>query len=218
MYVCVLDRDGEIVVHRHLQARPDAWLKVVAPSREEIVVAVECLFTWSWLADLCAQEGIPFVLGHALDMNAIHGGKATNDTIEAHKMAGRLRGGMLPQAYVYPAERQATRDLLRRRMSRMRQRAARLTPVHNTNRQDNLPDIGTKLAYKANREGVAERFPDPAVQPRIEVDLAWLHSYDRLLTERELSLVNTAKAHKAPIVYRLRSIPGGGKILALVLR
>jgi transposase len=175
------------------------------------------LFTWYWLADLCAQEGIPFVLGHALYMKAIHGGKAKNDTIDAHTMAVLRRGGMLPQAYVYPAEMRATRDLLRRRMSLMRQRAALLTHVQHTNSQYNLPEIGKKLAYKANREGVAERFPDPAVQQRIEVDLALLNSYDRLLTELELSLVNTAKAHNAQIFYRLRSIPGVGKMLALVL-
>ena len=217
MYVCILDRDGEILVHRNLQANPDALLKVVAPYREDIVVAVECIFTWYWLADLCAQEGIPFVLGHALYMKAIHGGKAKNDKIDAHKIAVLLRGGMLPQAYVYPAEMRATRDLLRRRMSLVRQRAALLTHVQNTNSQYNLPQIGKKLAYKANREGVAARFPDPAVQQSIEVDLALLNSYDRLLTELELSLVNTAKAHNAQIFYRLRSIPGVGKILALVL-
>jgi transposase len=175
------------------------------------------LFTWYWLADLCAQEGIPFGLGHALYMKAIHGGKATNDTIDAHKIAVLLRGGMLPQAYVYPAEMRATRDLLRRRMSLMRQRAALLTHVQNTNSQYKLPEIGKKLAYKANREGVAERFPDPTVQQSIEVDLALLNSDDRLLTELELSLVNTAKAHNAQIFYRLRSILGVGKILALVL-
>jgi transposase len=217
MYVCILNRDGEIVVHRNMKASPDALLKVIAPYREDVVVAVECIFTWYWLADLCAQEGIPFVLGHALYMKAIHGGKAKNDKIDAHKIAVLLRGGMLPQAYVYPAEMRATRDLLRRRMSLMRQRAALLTHVQNTNSQYNLPEIGKKLAYKANREGVAERFPDPAVQQSIEVDLALLNSYDRLLTELELSLVNTAKAHNAQIFYRLRSIPGVGKILALVL-
>jgi transposase len=217
MYVCVLDRDGEIVVHRNMKASPDALLKVVAPDREDIVVAVECIFTWYWLADLCAQEGIPFVLGHALYMKAIHGGKAKHDKIDAHKIAVLLRGGMLPQAYVYPAEMRATRDLLRRRMSLMRPRAALLTHVQHTNSQYNLPEIGKKLAYKANREGVAERFPDPAVQQSIEVDLALLNSYDRLLTELERSLVNTAKAHNAQIFYRLRSIPGVGKILALVL-
>jgi hypothetical protein len=34
------------------------------------------LFAWYWLADLCATEGILFVLGHAFYMKAIHGGKA----------------------------------------------------------------------------------------------------------------------------------------------
>jgi hypothetical protein len=125
------------------------------------------LFTWYWLADRCAQEGIPFVLGHALYMKAIHGGKAKHDTIDAQNIAVLLRGGMLPQAYVYPAEMRATRDLLRRRVHLMRKRAELLTHVQHTNRQYNLPEIGKKIAYKANRDGVAERFPDPAVQKSI---------------------------------------------------
>ena len=105
------------MLHRNMQARPETFLKAIAPYREAIVVAVECIFTWYWLADLCAQEGIPFVLGHALYMKAIHGGTAKNDKIDAHKIAVLRRGGMLPQAYVYPADMRATRDLLRRRMS-----------------------------------------------------------------------------------------------------
>jgi hypothetical protein len=95
-----LNRDGEILVHRNMPARPEPFLKAVAPYREDLVVCVDCLFTWYWLADLCARAGMPFVLGQALYMNAIHGGKATNDTIDAQKIAVVLRGGMLPQAYV----------------------------------------------------------------------------------------------------------------------
>jgi hypothetical protein len=49
------------------------------------------------------------------------------------------------------------------------------------------------------------------------VDLALLEDDDRLLTELALGLVNTAKAHNAQVFYRLRSLPGVGKILALVL-
>ncbi len=52
---------------------------------------------------------LPFVLGDALYMKAIHGGKAKNDRIDALKIATLLRGGMLPQAYVYPAGMRATR-------------------------------------------------------------------------------------------------------------
>lgn len=216
-YVCILHQDGEVMVHRNMNACPDSLLKVIEPYREDIVVAVECIFTWYWLADPCAEEGIPLVPGHALFMKAIHGGKAKHDKIDTRKIAVLLRGGMLPHAYVYPAEMRATRDLLRRRMSRMRQCAALLTHVQNTNSQYNLPDIGKKIAYTANREGVAERFPDPAVQPSITVDLGLLDYYDRLLTDLERSLVRSAKVHHAQIFYRLRSIPGVGKILALVL-
>jgi hypothetical protein len=52
----------------------------------------------------------------------------------------------------------------------------------------------------------------------IEVDLALIHTYDHWLTDLELALVKTTKAHDAQIFYRLRSVPGVGKILALVLR
>src|SRR5215813_14000079 len=217
MYLCILNQDGEIVLHRNMQAAPEPFLKAIAPYQEDLVVCVECICTWYWLADLCAQEGIPFVLGHALYMKAIHGGKAKNDKIDAQKIAILLRGGMLPQAYVYPAEMRATRDLLRRRIHFMRKRAELLTHIQQTNSQYNLPDIGKKIAYKANRDGVAERFADPAVQKSIAV--AWgLMTYDEpLLTDLELSIAKRAKQHDANTFYRLRSIPGVGKILALVL-
>jgi hypothetical protein len=66
MYVCILSHDGEIVLHRNMKAAPEPFLRAVAPYREGLVVAVEGIFTWYWLAGLCAQQGIPFVLGHAL--------------------------------------------------------------------------------------------------------------------------------------------------------
>jgi transposase len=217
MYVCLLNQAGEILVHQNMQASPDTLLRTIAPYRDDIVVAVECIFTWYWLADLCAQEGIPVVLGHALYMKAIHGGKAKNDKIDAQTIAVLLRGGMLPQAYVYPAAMRATRDLLRRRMRFMRKRAELLTHVQNTNSQYNLPEIGRKIAYKTNRDGVAERFAEPAVQKSIEVDLALIGHYDELLRDVELSILKAAKQHNSNTLYLLRTVPGIGEILSLVL-
>jgi hypothetical protein len=115
MYVCIVSHDGEILLHRNMKAAPDPFLQAIAPYRDGLVVAVECIFTWYWLADLCADQGIPFVLGHALSMKALHGGQAKNDTIAAQQIAVLLRGGRLPKADVSPAEMRATRDLLRRR-------------------------------------------------------------------------------------------------------
>src|SRR5262249_3768420 len=98
MSLCVLHQDGEMLVHRHLPAGPAPLLKAVAPYRADLVVCVAWIVTWYGRADLCAHAGIPLVLGPALSMQALHGGKATNDTSDAHKLAGWLRGGRLPQA------------------------------------------------------------------------------------------------------------------------
>jgi hypothetical protein len=62
MYLCILDPQGEVLLHRNLRACPEAFLKAVEPYRQDLVVAVECIFSWYWLADLCAQEGIEFIL------------------------------------------------------------------------------------------------------------------------------------------------------------
>jgi transposase len=149
-------------------------------------------------------------------MQAIHDGKAKHDPIDAQKIAALLRGGMLPQAYVYPAEMRATRDLLRRRTHLRRTRAALLAPVQQTNSQDHLPELGQKIASTANRTGVAERCDDPAVPKNIAVDLGLITYDDALLTDRERSIVKPATHHDAHTFYRLGSIPGVGNILALV--
>jgi len=216
MYVCILDQAGEVRLHKNLRATPEAFLKAITPYHEELVVAVECMFTWYWLADLCAAEGIRF-LGHALYMKAIHGGKAKNDRIDAHKIAVLLRGGMLPEAYVYPAAMRATRDLLRRRLHFTRKRAELLTHIENTNSQYNLPAFPKKLTYATNRTGVVDRFADASVQQTIAVDLELIAHYEELLRELEHFILRTATGHDANTLYRLRSVPGIGKILSLVI-
>ena len=87
MYLCILDHAGAILLHQNFPADPKALLQAIAPYRAGLVVAAECMFAWYWVADLCRAEGIPFVLGHALYMKAIHGGKTKNDKIDAFKIA-----------------------------------------------------------------------------------------------------------------------------------
>src|SRR5262245_56531238 len=161
---------------------------------------------------------MPFVWGHALSMQAMHGGQAKHEMIDSHTSAGRLRGGMLPQASVYPAERRAPSDVRRRRRPLTRTRAERLAHIQQTTRPDNLPALSTKLAYQANRDGVAERVPEPAVPPSLEVDRARSNTDDHWLTDLERSLVKTTHAPEAPLFSRRRSLPRGGQSLALVRR
>jgi hypothetical protein len=55
MYLCIIGQDGEIVLHRNLSTDATAFLAAIAPYREGLVVGVECIFCWYWLADVCAR-------------------------------------------------------------------------------------------------------------------------------------------------------------------
>jgi transposase len=217
--LCILDASGNTVVERTIAAGPQAFLQAVAACRDGLVVAGECMFAWYWLADLCQAEGIPFVLGHALYRKAIHGGKAKNDKIDAHKIAVLLRGGMIPQAYVYPKGMRATRDLLRRRMYLVHKRAELITHIEILNAQNNLPPFGKKLSYAGNRAElhIAERFTHPSVQLSVTADLDLIDKLDELIGKVELHLTRTAKVDDVQTYQRLRTIPGCGPILGLVL-
>jgi hypothetical protein len=195
MYLCIVNQADEILYHREIPTKAGLFLEKLAPYREDVVVCVECIFTWYWVADLCVAEKIPFVLGHALYMKAIHGSKTKNDRIDSRKIAKLLRAGMIPMAYVYPKPMRSTRDLLRRRMHFVRDRADLLTHIQQTNYQYNLPKIGKTLKYKSNRQGVAERFEDESARKTVEVDLELIAYYDTIIRKLEWHLVRSAKAH-----------------------
>src|SRR5262245_27526948 len=217
--VCILDQAGNIVQRTQIPADKQLLLQTLAPYRPDVVVCVECLFAWYWVADLCQAEKIPFVIGHALYMKAIHGGKSKDDDLDAEKISRLLRGGHIPMAYVYPKGLRETRDLLRRRNYLVHKRAELIAHIQITNAQYNLPPFGKTLVYAKNRADlkVAERFPDAHVRKNIELDLALIDQLDGQLADVELYLQRTVKVEDPHTYYLLQTIPGVGKILALVL-
>ena len=44
MDVCILDATGRVLVHRNMKSTREAFLETVAPYRDDLVVAVECMF------------------------------------------------------------------------------------------------------------------------------------------------------------------------------
>ncbi len=167
MYLCILDRDGETVLHRNLRSRsPRTSSRPSQPFRDDLVVGVECIFTWYWLADLCPREGIHFVLGHALYMKAIHGGKAKNDKIDALKIATLLRGGNLSRGLRLSARRCGPLEICCEGGSTwFASERASFAHIQNTaiTSTTSEPPAG-RSPTRRNREGVAEAFPIPIVR------------------------------------------------------
>src|SRR5262249_37472395 len=191
----IVDQAGTVVLRKQIPDNQQQLRDLLAPYRPDVVIAVECLFAWYWVADLCQREGIPFVVGHALYMKAIHGGKAKDDDIDAEKISRLLRGGTIPMAYVYPQGMRETRDLLRRRNYLVHKRAELITHIQIANAQYNLPRFSKRLIYAHNRAElkVAEHFPDASVRKSIELDLAVIDCLEEQIAAVELFLQRTVK-------------------------
>jgi transposase len=175
------------------------------------------MFAWYWLGDLCEDESIPFTLGHALYMKAIHGGKAKNDRIDGAKIAGLLRGGMFPMAFVYPRQMRETRDLLRRRTFFVRQKAQLIAHIQNTNSQYNLPPIDGRLTGKSDYSGIVKRFAHDSTRLSIGADADLINQYQQTIVELEKHLVQHAKVDDPATYHLLQSTPGIGKVLGLIM-
>lgn len=219
MHVCIIDGDGVVVLDRNIAADPRAFLRLIEPFRDGIVVGVECMFAWYWLADLCQEQELAFVLGHALYMRLIHSGKAKTDRIDADKIARLLRGGNFPLAYAYPKGMRETRDLLRRRRYLVRERGALVTHVQIVNSQYNLPPLGKNLGAASNwaELRLGTRFSHASVRRNVGVDLELIEHLEKMIGTLESYLSRTAKVDDVQTYERLQTVPGVGKVLGLTL-
>lgn len=217
LYVCILNREGEKVLHQKIKAEQGLLSQLISPYLGNLVIGVECMHCWYWVSDLCEAQGIDFVLGHALYMKAIHGGKAKNDKIDSYKIACLLKGGNFPLAYNYPQAMRSTRDLLRRRTKLVRHGAQLKAHVVNTNSQYNYPPLELHLKNPSVRKAFRHRFDDEVVQRNVNFDLTILDSYAKELKYLEYFIERKAKQHRPDYYAQLRTIPGIGIILAMTI-
>jgi transposase len=99
----------------------------------------------------------------------------------------------------------------------MHKRAEWYAHIQNTASQSNLGDPLGRIARPQNRRGLLERFGHSYVPQNMAVDLALVDCDDPLLAALERSIEKTAQGHDPVSLARLRTVPGVGKILALVM-
>ena len=212
MYLCIMDAQGKIVLLRNIKRRPkrSCWR-----SRASARI-------WSWRSNACSPgTGSPICVprGHRLraGARAVHEGHPRGQSQERQDRRAQDRRAAARRdapAYVYPKAMRATRDLLRRRSHLVRKRADdRPHPEHGS--QYNLPPFGKGSTARRERAGFPATSPIPRAQFR-GAGSGMIEQYDELLPKLELHLALIAKTHD-PGLHLLRSIPGVGLILPLVM-
>jgi transposase len=218
MYMCLVDREGDKLVHTNIKGNDfDFFLKKATPYRHSLTVCCECTFNWYWLADACENAGMTFVLGHALYMKAIHGGKNKNDRIDSEKIAHLLRSNLIPPAYVYPAAKRPVRGLLRQRMSYVWKRAELLTHVAmNQLAEGKEPVKHTPVDRGPWEERLMTAYEkNPIHQLCARADMHMIKAYDSMIDKLETELLKITKRDSWKEFTIIQSVPGIGNILAL---
>lgn len=168
------------------------------------------MHSWYWLADTCRDHAIPFALGHAFGIKAVHTSKTKSDAHDAEVIARLLRGGNFPLAYAYPRERRGLRDLLRTRLRRVRQRAELYGHIHTVRRQLHLEPVGSDVKYLSKCEAVAADIPDVHTRRGVEARLNLLAPLDTEIRRLERDIEVAAEQHYPNELAVLQTIPGGG--------
>lgn len=174
------------------------------------------MHSYYWLADICKENEIPFVLGHAYYMKSIHGGKKKNDKIDSKTIADLTRSNHLPVGYVYPKELRATRDLLRRRTRFMRLRAEAYSHIQLIFRQQCI-NIEPKEVKDKNRRSLINLLEDEQLQSSVEMNLNLIDFFDPQLNKIEREIRAKAKNHDRTALNILLTMPGIGEMMSLVI-
>jgi transposase len=220
MYICLMDREGKKLLHTNIRNNDfEFFLKLVAPYRHDLTVCCECMFGWYWLADACQGAGLHFVLGHALYLRLIHGGKNKNDRVDSEKLAHLLRSNLIPPAYVYPAALRPLRALLRQRTYFVWRRSDLLARLQSHQLAHNRPTLTGRNRY--NRDSWEKQLmageDHPVRQLALENELALVRHFDEQINTLETQLQRLTKEVAGRDYTLLKSVPGIGQYLGLTL-
>ncbi|MDB5051183.1 MAG: family transposase [Fibrobacteres bacterium] len=218
MYTTIMDKSGTLLFHKNLPNSMSDLLDALRPYQKDVAVGVESTFNWYWLADGCKRENIPFYLGHALYMKAVHGGKNKNDSLDSKHITDLLRSNLFPLAYSYPPEMRAVRDLLRRRRHYVDIRSAAYRHIQMVYMQQGIVDRKLPAPnIKGKRESMMQPFEDPNVCLAVASDIRQMNVLDDLINVLESKVLDQAKKHDRTALNLLETIPGVGAILAYTL-
>lgn len=216
VFLAVCDGTGKEVMARRVKASLTGINSALDPYWPRIrTLAVESTYNWYWLVDGLRAQGRDVRLANPAKMEQYDGLKVGDDASDAAWIAEMLRLGILPEAYVYPAEIRPMRDLLRRRMLIVRQRTQSLLSLEGVFARHGLACPKSAELKEWTAVEIGKLGLDEFTQIQAETLLELLSKQDGLVRSIEKKVQATLKP-KAEY-QRVQSVPGIGPILGMVI-
>jgi transposase len=212
----IVDRDGKRVANRKVPCDLQEVVKVLAPYKKRLEqVAVESTYNWYWLVDGLRALNYPVVLANPAAMEQYNGIKHADDTNDAFFIAELLRLNILPTGYIYDAQLRPVRDLLRRRHKLVQQRTALMLSFKSLYVRTTGQDLALGELKELEVKQAQELYEHPANQLIAGMQIQHIEQLSQSI--QKLEKVVLASARELPYYAKLETLPGVGKILAMVI-
>jgi transposase len=217
-YYGIIEPDGKRVYQKRLPNDLSSVLHELEPYRETIrCIVIESTYNWYWLGDGLREQGYRVKLANPAKFEKYNDLKYTDDKTDTFFLTEMERLNILPTGHIYPREERGLRDLLRRRMLFVQQKTSHILSFQSLISRQTGGSITSNDIKKLETEDVEkllegqERHVVFAGQSTIAV-IGFLQERIRLLEKMVLASARLRTEYE-----KLQSIPGIGKILALVI-
>jgi transposase len=215
-YLGIIDSKDRRLFGKRLSNSMDAITLALEPFRRGLAgVAVESTFNWYWLVDGLREAGYTVHLANPSAIQQYEGLKHTDDKWDSFWLAHMLRLGILPQGYIYPKQDRPVRDLLRRRLLFVRQRATHILSLQSMITRNLGINMSANEIKKMKEDTVDPLFDDPYLILTAKSNLETIRFLKTKIRDIEKTVLSRMSLR--PEFEILTSMPGIGNILALTI-
>ncbi len=210
--VSVLDDQDQVHYEKRLPNDLALITERLLPFQKDLLACVvESTYNWYWLVDGLMDAGFDVRLAHTGAIPQYAGIKHSNDQTDARHLAHLLRLGILPEGHILTREQRAVRDLMRRRLLLVQQKALHHLSLQSLLARYTGERLSANQVKALDNEAIASKLDDPIRLGGQITGLArnWLENAIDLLEQEVLKHLQQRHDYQL-----LTSIPGVGKILA----
>ena len=214
--VVITDEMDKVLASRRCPNDLSKIVAVLEPHRAELAgVVIESTYNWYWLADGLMAAGYEVKLANTVAMKRYDGLKHSGDEDDAAHLAHLLRLGILPTGYIHPPCERGLRDLARKRIQLVRSRTAHVLAVENILARELGATLSSNVIKRLTAEQVSTFELSADVALAVKSNVAVIEVLNREVERLEARLLESVRLR--PEYALLRSIPGIGEVLAIVI-
>jgi transposase len=210
--------DGQVVREERIEHDRGALRQFLERCARGSPVAVETIGNWYWIVDEIEAAGCVPKLVHARKAKLMMGAINKTDKLDARGLNQLQRNGTLPAVWIPPRTLRDQRDLPRTRMVLVHQRTRLKNRIHATLAKYALHDVEVSDLFGTRGRALLRQRLDllpPHTAYATEQLLEEIESLDRRVAGFEARMRTVFKV--TPEIDRLRTLPGVGFILAVVI-